>query len=242
VDATPDFPEQLHLLDQLYPVTKNPSTSTRRPSNISGIFLTHAHIGHYTGLMYFGRESMNARNIPVYALSRMRQFLRTNAPWEQLVKLHNIELVPIVDSITIKLNSRISITLFIVPHRDEYSETIGLLIKGVTKSLLYIPDINKWDGLETPIEKLIASVSYAYLDGTFYSPNELPGARLKEVPHPFITDSMNRFLLLPLKEKHKIRFIHFNHTNPLLNPESAERKQVLSSGYGIAEQNEKIEL
>ena len=38
IDATPDFPEQLRMLDSI------------QSSDLSGIFLTHAHIGHYTGL------------------------------------------------------------------------------------------------------------------------------------------------------------------------------------------------
>ena len=40
IDATPDFAEQLHLL------TNNNSR------DLKGIFLTHAHIGHYTALTH----------------------------------------------------------------------------------------------------------------------------------------------------------------------------------------------
>jgi pyrroloquinoline quinone biosynthesis protein B len=64
-DATPDLTEQLHDADKL------------QKGNLSGIFLTHAHIGHYTGLMYFGREASNARAIPVYAMSRMYDYLKS---------------------------------------------------------------------------------------------------------------------------------------------------------------------
>jgi len=45
-----------------------------------GIFITHAHIGHYTGLMQFGKEVMNTKELPVYVLPRMKNFLETNGP------------------------------------------------------------------------------------------------------------------------------------------------------------------
>ena len=57
-DATPDLPEQFEFLKQ---------TTADRSNNINGIFLTHTHIGHYTGLMYLGRESMGAKDVPVFA-------------------------------------------------------------------------------------------------------------------------------------------------------------------------------
>ena len=82
-DATPDLPDQFEFL----------KTATGDPSNrIDGIFLTHAHIGHYTGLMYLGRESMGARDVPVYAMPRMKTMLEGNAPWSQLVELSNIRI------------------------------------------------------------------------------------------------------------------------------------------------------
>ena len=74
-DATPDFPAQLQRL-----------SGGRLPA---GIFLTHAHIGHYTGLMFLGRESVNAAAVPVYVTDRMGAFLRTNGPWSQLVAVPN---------------------------------------------------------------------------------------------------------------------------------------------------------
>ena len=57
---------------------------------IDGIFLTHAHIGHYTGLMYLGREGLGGNKIKVYALKRMASFLRKNGPWDQLIKLNRM--------------------------------------------------------------------------------------------------------------------------------------------------------
>ena len=78
IDATPDFPKQFELLTQ------------NNQEKLKGIFLTHAHMGHYTGLMHFGREVMGTDKIPVYCMPRMGEFLKSNGPWSQLVKLENI--------------------------------------------------------------------------------------------------------------------------------------------------------
>lgn len=141
-EATPDFSQQLNQLH-----------SISGTSDLSGIFLTHAHIGHYTGLMYLGREAMGASNIPVYVMPKMKLFLETNAPWSQLVKLGNIELVEIEHDVPIQLRYNLTVTPILVPHRDEFSETVGFRIETDEKSLLFIPDINKWHIWDKDIKK-----------------------------------------------------------------------------------------
>ena len=56
-EATPDFNIQLSKMDQF-------SSSDIYPYD--GIFMTHGHIGHYTGLMHLGREAMGTSNVPVW--------------------------------------------------------------------------------------------------------------------------------------------------------------------------------
>ncbi len=234
IDATPDFREQLAALDEIQPAEDSPA--------LDGILLTHAHIGHYTGLMHLGREVMGARGVPVYAMPRMQQFLRGNGPWDQLVRLQNIELKPLEDGETLRLNARIRIAPLSVPHRDEYSETVGFRIEGPHRTVLYIPDIDKWERWPLPVETLIGQVDRAYLDGTFFDGNELPGRDMAEIPHPFVVESLHRFRNLPATEREKIAFIHLNHTNPLLDEASAARKQVVSAGFRVAKELEKIGL
>ena len=159
IDATPDFALQLTAID----------------NQLNGIFLTHAHIGHYTGLIHLGREVMGAKEVPVYAMPRMKQFLETNGPWNQLVNLGNISIQEINDNGGVQLNERLSIVPFLVPHRDEYSETVGYKVQGPNKSLIFIPDIDKWDKWESNIKELVEDNDYSLLDGTFYDINELPG-------------------------------------------------------------------
>jgi pyrroloquinoline quinone biosynthesis protein B len=232
IDCTPDFREQLRALDQLTP--------QNRSSNLDGILLTHAHIGHYAGLIHLGREVMGANGVPIYAMPRMREFLDNNAPWEQLIRLGQITLEDLAAGQPVKLNRRIEVTPFLVPHRDEYSETVGFSIQGPARTVIYIPDIDKWERWEIRIEDILVDADIAYLDGTFFANGELPGRDMSKIPHPFVAESIARFRNLSAKDRDKVRFIHANHTNPILNPSSAATRSVNAAGHHVAEQGERF--
>ncbi|SEQ08428.1 MBL fold metallo-hydrolase [Neolewinella agarilytica] len=232
-EASPDISRQLKKLK---------AYSQTEEEMADGIFLTHAHIGHYTGLMYLGKEATNADQVPVYAMPRMRDYLSENGPWSQLVSTKNIKMLPLTADSTFQLTASIRITPFRVPHRDEYSETVGYRIDGPNKSALFIPDIDKWERWGRSIEEEIRSVDYAFLDATFYDAAELNTRDISLIPHPFVSESMERFSKLPGEERAKIQFIHFNHTNQLLKKESAGYLSVEKEGYGIADFGEIFDL
>ena len=234
VEATPDLTQQASAL-------KDQATFSNSETP-DGIFLTHAHIGHYTGLMYLGKEAMNGDHIPVYTMPRMKDFLEQNGPWSQLIKNKNIALQEIQDQKEIQLTPDLRIIPFSVPHRDEFSETVGYTVVGPNKKALFIPDIDKWEKWNTNINDAIAKVDYAFIDGTFYDAAEINNRDISTIPHPFITESMNRFKDLPVAEKKKIYFIHFNHTNPVINKKSKQYRQVIQNGFNIAALNEIIKL
>ncbi|EZH72863.1 pyrroloquinoline quinone biosynthesis protein PqqB [Aquimarina atlantica] len=223
-EATPDMPEQLALLDNEH---------LKNDAIIDGVFLTHAHIGHYTGLMHFGREAMGANKIPVYAMPRMQSFLETNGPWSQLVSLQNIAIKPIQADSTLTLTKAIQVIPFLVPHRDEYSETVGYKIIGNTKKALFIPDINKWSLWERNIVDQVKQVDYAFIDATFFKNGEIPRP-MSEVPHPFIEETIVLFENEPKEVKSKIIFIHFNHSNPVLQKKYEGRTALEKQGYHFA--------
>ncbi len=223
-DATPDLPEQFELLKNV---------TGDRTNRIDGIILTHAHIGHYTGLMYLGRESMNTSGIKVYAMPRMKQMLEQNAPWSQLVAIQNIAIQPLADNADVKLTDAISVTPFLVPHRDEFSETVGFRIKTKDKTLIFIPDIDKWSKWQTPLADLVRSADYLLLDGTFYAAGEI-ARPMSEVPHPFVTETMELLRSLPRRERNKVHFIHFNHSNPLVQGNKKGLREVRGRGFRVA--------
>ncbi len=236
-EATPDFREQLHDLDEIAPVAGVPG--------LAGLFLTHAHIGHYTGLMFLGHESIGAEGVPVYAMPRMREMLSGNAPWDQLVRYGNVELRPLADGDRVRLNERLAVTPLLVPHRQEYSEVVGYRIEGPSRSALFLPDIDsweEWDERGTRIEDVLASVDVAFIDASFYADGEIPGRDMSAFPHPRITHTMERLRGLPAAERAKVRFIHLNHTNPALRPESEARRAIEARGFAVARRGERIPL
>ena len=229
-DASPDINKQLNFMGD------------RIKKDLKGIFLTHAHIGHYTGLMYFGREALNSKLVNVYAMPRMKKFLEKNGPWSQLVSLQNISIIELRNESKISIDSNVIVQPVEVPHRAEFSETVGYKIYGPNKTALFIPDIDKWYLWEKSIIDEIKLVDYAIIDATFYDSKEVNYRDISEIPHPFVTESMDLFDSIDIKEKNKIYFIHLNHTNPLINKDSDQYKLVRSKGYNVAEEGMKLNL
>jgi len=230
-EATPDFKYQLQLFRIL--------THSEFKYLPDGIFITHAHIGHYVGLMQLGREVMDTKQMPVFVLPRMASFLEKNGPWSQLVKLKNIMIYQLNTDSVLTLRNNIKIETFTVPHRDEYSETAGFRIITPQKKYLFIPDINKWEKWDKNIVTEVKKVDCALLDGTFYSNSELPGRKMEEVPHPLVTETMELFKNEDATTKSKVHFIHFNHTNPILWDDYT-KAVVKANGFHIAEQGERL--
>lgn len=231
-EATPNLPQQLYILEK-----EAPSAQYK----LDGVFLTHAHMGHYAGLMFFGHEAMGGKQIPVYAMPKMTDYLTNNGPWSQLVEYGNIVLRPLQHNRAQTIASQ-TVTPLLVPHRDEFSETVGYVIEGANKTALFIPDINKWSVWDTDIAQLIKRVDYALLDATFFGNDELPGRDMSKVPHPLVTETMQKLGGLSLEHRNKVWFIHMNHTNPLLDPQSNQTKQVRAAGFNIAEEGIRLAL
>jgi len=216
IDATPAFPVQLHHLQHAAP-----------DAPLHGILLTHAHIGHYTGLIHLGREVMNSAGLPVYATQRMGDFLAANAPWSQLVALGNIALHVIEAGTVVDLSPALSVVPIAVPHRAEYSDTVAYRVAGETRALFYCPDIDGWDRWSLDVAEVVTGVDVALLDGSFYSTDELPGRNLAEIPHPLVTASCARLH----SQAERVVFVHLNHSNPLLRLDSTERHTVEAAGF-----------
>lgn len=230
-DATPDLSKQIRELEVF----------SKNKKIIDGIFLTHAHMGHYSGLMYLGREALGAKNIDVYVMERMNNYLKNNGPWSQLVELNNILLNKIYNYNPIDISQNIKVIPFTVPHRDEFSETVGYKIIGKSKSILFIPDIDKWNQWEKSIINEIKLVDFALIDGTFYNGTELD-RDMSKIPHPSVEETIELFLNQPASERNKIYFIHINHTNPILTDKNNILKNVISLGFNIAKRGMKFYL
>ena len=222
---TPDFKDQIKLVKDFLSIDTLP--------NIKGVFLTHAHIGHYIGLLDLGVEVMNMKDIPIYAMPEMKSFLENNAPFNFLIESGNIIINDISNNDIINLSDQVTITPFLVPHRNELSETVGYNIKSNSKSIIYIPDIDAWDLWDNNILDIVKENDLLFLDGTFYSSDELPHRDISKVPHPFVSESTKLFSGLDYTDKQKILFTHLNHSNPLLNQDSLEFKSLIDKGFKV---------
>jgi len=231
LEATPDISMQLKFL-------KNKNNFS---TIIDGVFITHAHIGHYTGLMYFGREALGAYKVPVYVMPKMKIFLESNSPWNQLIDLKNIHLTEIFNNEKISISNNLKIVPFTVPHRDEFSETVGYKIMGPNKSALFIPDINKWNLWNKDIINEVKDVDYAFLDATFFKDGEVDRS-MDEIPHPFMEETLNLFKNEPKGVKNKIYFIHFNHTNISLQENNPAIDSISKLGYNFARFGDQLSL
>lgn len=200
VDATPDIRDQLEYVESQY-----------LGYQFSGVILTHAHIGHYAGLMFLGRESINTSNMPVYCTETMAAFLHDNAPWQQLLSLENIRLHIIDEKQSIRLSEQLECGVHLVPHRAEYSDTLAVSIFGQSRSLFFCPDIDRWEEWQHDIRDVVIGHDISLVDATFYDATELPGRDMSKIPHPLVVDTLCR---LSGVETEAV-LIHINHTNPI---------------------------
>lgn len=235
IDATPDIHEQIDLLTSaaLPPV----DGVDRAP--IDGVFLTHAHIGHYLGLALFGYEAVHTNGLPVWGTTRMLDFLRSNGPWSLLVERRNIDLRSLDQPV--ELGDGVSVAAVAVPHRDEFTDTVGFVVEGPSRRVLYVPDTDSWRAWEPRAEETLASFDVAIVDGTFFSADELPGRSVEEIGHPLIADSLER-LSGVVENGTRVFFTHFNHSNPVVDPSSTARQRVLRLGFELLGDGELLEL
>ena len=231
-EATPDITFQLNNLK------KNIFDEFLLPESI---YITHAHIGHYSGLMYFGREALGAKDLMVRVLPRMSNFLQNNGPWSQLVDINNIKIKEINFGLSTNELTNIDVTPVQVPHRDEYSETAGYIIKGKNKKALFIPDIDKWEKWDRDLSQLAKEFDFLLIDATFYDSKEI-NRDISEIPHPLVTETIDLLSGLNIENRSKVYFIHMNHTNMMLDPDSDLSKLVTSKGFNIARLGQKLYL
>lgn len=239
LDASPDLARQVELAREHPPGRSLPGP---RPPPFEGVFLTHAHVGHYLGLAELGREAYGARGQRVWASARMRGFLGANGPWSLLVDDGAIVLEELVPGREVRLADDLTVTPFPVPHRDEFSDTLGFVVRGPTRTVAYLPDIDKWERWETPLEAWLAGLDLALVDGTFHGPGELPGRDMAAIPHPFVVETLARLADAPADLRARVVFTHLNHSNPLADPRSDAARAVRAAGMAVAREGQRIGL
>ena len=239
VDATPDIREQVEWAEGHPP---GAAAGTGRPPLFDGIFLTHGHMGHVAGLLQLGREAYGARGQVVHATESLSALIETQAPWELLVRLGHVRMERLAPGEPVVLAPDLVLTPVAVPHRAEYTDTVGFLVRGPHRTLLYLPDIDAWESWNRVLEDVLHTVDVALLDGTFFSGDELPGRSMAEVPHPRIRTTLARLAALPPEIRARVWFTHLNHTNPATDPASSASATIRTAGSGVAAELQVFEL
>ena len=237
VDATPDITRQIDLITE--PAFRR-RAAERRP--FDGIFLTHAHIGHYTGLAVLGNEGMGMQQTPVYCTQAMAVFLAANHPWKFLVEQGRIELRALAPDRWHRLDPLLEVQLWKVPHRDELADTVGFVFRGPEASMLFLPDINSWSLWNRSIAEAVASVDVALLDGTFWSLDELPGRTAADVPHPLMPQTMDALQAVVDQGHARVVLTHLNNSNPALDDGGPEQAEVARRRFAIAREGMRFAL
>ena len=214
------------------------------------VTITHLHLGHIEGIGQFGKPVMNTSDLPIYLSEKNRESIEQRNDIQLMIKERNIKFEPqkYNHSFQPKEDCGFKLRLIPIPHRSELGDTAGIIIEGKKKNLLFLPDQDSWEKtLESfsvkDIRELftLLEIDIAWIDGTFWNLKELPGRNLKEIPHPIIEESLE-LLGMRRPEDPEVSFIHLNHSNPVNDNDSMERKLVQSRGWSVCERNQTVTL
>jgi len=219
-DASPDIRRQYQRL----------CAHTRDAPDIDGMFITHGHMGHYAGLVHFGKEAAATEHLPLFAPASVLSFLGSNEPWATL--FHEDHLEPVSMDDTTASIGRLTVSAIPVPHRSEFTGTVAYSVSVDDRPwLLYLPDIDGWD--EWPAaERVIAEHPVSLLDATFSSIEELPRRDITKIKHPLVPDTIERFA--HLTGDRSVVLTHINHSNPLGDPDAEITHLAHDKGFLIA--------
>lgn len=237
LNASPDIAAQLQRTPALWP-------ASLRGTPIGAVVLTNGDIDHIAGLLTLREKTPFA----VFATKSGLDILSSNSVFNVL-DADLVDRAPIAVEQTFAPVPGVSITPFSVPGKvalfleDETAldleavgdQTIGLLIEAGGKRAAYVP------GCATVPDWLLErfeDLDLLLFDGTVWENDDMPrtgtgqktGARMGHVALNGAEGSIAR---LADTDARKI-FVHINNTNPILQPDSAERAAVFAADWEIA--------
>jgi pyrroloquinoline quinone biosynthesis protein B len=214
------------------------------------VSITHLHLGHVEGIGQLGKPVMGLREVDVYL-----------SPKNKDVFDNRSDIVLMEDEGNIRTHSKnfyhpfepkdgcgFSLQFIPIPHRSELGDNAAIIIKAEGKSILFMPDQDSWgETLDYHSKENIRDflkmfdIDEALIDGTFWSMDELPRRDISKIPHPTIQETIQ---LLGRKREGdpEISFLHLNHSNPVNDLGSEQRKVVEENGWKISEIGDVLKL
>ena len=239
INASPDLRFQIEGNPELQPSME----FGKRNTPIQGIVLTSADLDQVLGLLLL-REF---QPLTIYATELVRRVLEANSFFRMLQRVPNqLTWIEIAPGTPFQLNDSVACTPLALPGsvpfyaRDiDGGETskasIGLLLESDSLRIAYTPSLPE---ITEELLEVYDRCDVILVDGTFWSDAELSnnhsGTPLaRAIGHiPMSGDEGTITRLARIKTRQKI-FIHLNNTNPVLDPRSAEYKQVIDAGWEI---------
>ena len=255
-NASPDLGSQILKNKQMHPKVD------LRHSPISGVILTNGDVDHVAGLLTL-RER---QNLSLYAHERVHSVLKENSIFNVLNPDY-VERREMRMNEKFELKNKggnglgIQVEAFEVPGKialwledeskgdnfgTQEGDTIGLKISSLEdgKSFFYIPACAK---MTDELAERIKNSDMILFDGTLWKNDEMEaskvgqktGQRMGHMNNSGNDGSMEALKNLNIKRK---IYIHINTTNPILLPNSKERKIVEENGWQVSYDGMEIEL
>lgn len=250
-NTSPDILEQIHNSPFLHP-------QQRRETKIKAIIFIDAQIDHTTGLLML-REGCPHQ---VYCTKEVHEELNTSFPlfkmlqhWDGGGVIYNeiafnkqpffIPVMPNCEFYAVPLISN-------APPYSKYrdrprvGDNIGVVVlnKKTRKRLFYLPGLGV---LEKHIIEEMSQADILLVDGTVWTNDEMikNGFSSKlgtDMGHLPLRDKGGLIDLLDTLTKPRKILIHINNTNPILDEESPEYKELISHGIEVSYDGMSIEI
>jgi len=242
INASPDILAQLKALPQLQPARK------LRDTAIIAVLLVDSQLDHTLGLGML-REG---ERLQVYCTASVRTDLMTGNPLLRIlenycgVDWHEIKLagggfripgIAHVEFVAVPVSSKAPPYS---PHRDAPCEedNVALMITdGLSgRSLFYAPGLAAVDGKAW---ECMSGAAGLLIDGTFWTDDEMIklGAgckRAHEMGHLALSGESGMLSYLRRIPGARKVLIHINNTNPILDEDSAQRRELERAGVEVA--------
>jgi pyrroloquinoline quinone biosynthesis protein B len=248
LNASPDLRLQIERASVLQPPPSG------RDSPITGVVLTSADVDQIAGLLSL-RELQPFR---IYCTGSLRRILREdNSVFGMLNRMPKQvgwsdikvgDMFPLLTAAgehaglccrAISLGGKYP--AYVSPQRAgelaDDEALLGLMITSSGGRLAYMPAV---PSISNELLQLLEGADLILFDGTFWTNEELihvqeRGSTALEMGHIPVSGAEGSLrALVGLRGPHKI-FVHINNTNPMLDPSSVERAQVIAAGWEIAE-------
>lgn len=233
-------------------ILPEPSTAVmNRGCSLDSVFLTHGHADHTAGLAEFCTGK--SYEVPVYAPPDLIRFLfgseECPSYFGELGRLAKNYVVPVAleEGVPVVRLGDVTVEGFLVDHtmvqgdgRRYPSSTYAYEIRRKGRRVIYAPDLGSLGG----VEERVKGADVFIMDATFWWDDEL--TRVSGIPVTSYelghVPQVEAVVALSSMDVGRVVFTHFNHTNPVLDPDEVYREIVENAGMVLAYDGLKIRV